>query len=349
MTTNPNPNELSLTNLSKIDSMPLADMVKAGRASGIIPMTVTSDAAACGIILRARELGIPPMSAFTTIFPIEQWNPKTNRKEIVSWGMKAEAMLACVRSRIGKSNLKYELDGGDDQCTGRMSTDGGDTWNSITWTFAMAQKAGLVVMKSGKKHRGWEAHPAAMLRARVISALVRLCAPEAILGMRTPDEEEEIRDLGQPPASDATPAQLVAAKLGVGPIPEPPKEQTKPEQEPSPEPKALPAPQFEQDPEPQAESDSKHEPETNVTDIFAESPIALMLRKLGINSSQLSQFIKQKTDRDLADYESMGQTAQRRLNKLLAEVELGEKAFIKDKDGFEFVEVKPPEQQEIPF
>lgn len=180
--------------LAEMDRLPLSELVAYGRKAGIIPADVRDDAAAYGIILKARELGIPPMAAFSSIYFIAG-RPTCS----------AQLMLALARKAAGPL-LKYEIKGDAEKCVGKMSTDGGATWNEVAWTFAMAQKAGY----TGKSN--WKSTPDAMLRARVISALVRLCVPEATLGIYTREEIEDVRDAAAT-ASTVTPAKMAEARL----------------------------------------------------------------------------------------------------------------------------------------
>ncbi len=161
-------------------AVPVMAQIRAAKASGMIPGHM-QDEAALAIVLKAHELGVPPMAAFSSIYVIEG-KPSCS----------AQLMLACARRIVGDS-LKYEFESAADKCSARMSTDGGETWNRITITYAEMQEAGYTQMskaKGGGTKANWK-NPQAMLRARVVAALVRLCVPEATLGIYTPDE---IRD-----------------------------------------------------------------------------------------------------------------------------------------------------------
>lgn len=57
---------------------------------------------------------------------------------------------------------------------------------SLTWTMAMAKRAGLT------GNRTWTAHPEAMLRARCAAALARMVYPDAVGGIYSEDEGREI-------------------------------------------------------------------------------------------------------------------------------------------------------------
>ena len=193
-----------LMTLAEADKLPIRDVIAFARAAGIVPPDIKSDEAAYGVLLKARELGIPPMAAFSSIHVIE--NKPT---------CSVQLMLACARNRLG-DRLKYEIAGDSEKCVGRMSTDGGERWNAVTITYKEMQAAGYT-QRWNKDKSAWETkknwkNPQAMLRARVIAALVRLCVPEATLGTYAPEEMQDVADQRHAPR-DATPAQLVAAKL----------------------------------------------------------------------------------------------------------------------------------------
>jgi len=187
--------------LSELDNVNWRDQIAAARAAGIIPRDIRSDEAALGIALKARELGVPMMAAYSSIHMI-QGRPTCS----------AQLMLACARRVVG-DKLKYEIHGDGDKCEGRMSTDGGETWNSVSFTMKQAQQAGL----AGKDN--WKKHPDDMLFARVASKLVRRCVPEATLGVYTPDEVEHID-----PTPETQARTVEARLLGEEPPADPPSE-----------------------------------------------------------------------------------------------------------------------------
>lgn len=204
-------NAAALTTLENVEKLPISAIVAYGRRAGIIPPQVASDEAAYGIILKARELGIPVMAAFGEIHVIEG-------KPTCS----ARLQLALARRAIG-DRLLYEFHGDTEKCTGRMSTDGGHRWQEITITYKEMQAAGYTMRwdkdkKQSVVKNNWK-NPAAMLRARVSAALVKICVPEATLGVDTREEMEDVRDLKQIPHTETTAQRLQEQLLGAPPAP----------------------------------------------------------------------------------------------------------------------------------
>lgn len=121
-------------------------------------------------IATGRSLGISDMTALRSIHIIDG-------KPTFS----AELMVQLVRRR-GHS-IQGEVGDGSATVTG-VRADTGDEMTS-TWTFAMAERAGL----SGKGN--WKKYPEAMLWARAVSQLCRMLFADCFAGgTYTPDELE---------------------------------------------------------------------------------------------------------------------------------------------------------------
>jgi hypothetical protein len=128
--------------------------------------------------------------------------------------LRADAML----SRFGKAGGTWDwIDTG---ATGQQAeiklTINGKSMSS-RWTIEQARKAGLV-----KADSNWVKYPDAMLRARAVSAGVRMLAPQIVCGEYTPEEVEDFVSDARP--ADAQPAEIssdapapltFAAKLSV--------------------------------------------------------------------------------------------------------------------------------------
>ena len=91
--------------------------------------------------------------------------------------MKSDAMLACFMEAGGK--VKW-LNRSDTEVSATFTHDGESV--TIKWDMARASKAGI----SGRKN--WQSYPCQMLTARVISEGVRLCCPQIVTGIYTPEE-----------------------------------------------------------------------------------------------------------------------------------------------------------------
>lgn len=135
--------------------------------SGLLPASVKSGAAAAAIMLAGRELGIPPMQAFRTIYVVKG-----------NIALSAQLMAALVL-RAGHS---YEiLESSNTRCVIRFTRRGGATYTH-EFTLEDAKRAGLV---SGDN---WQRYPKAMLWSRCMSAGIRAFLPDVIMGMYTPEE-----------------------------------------------------------------------------------------------------------------------------------------------------------------
>lgn len=174
-----------------------------------------------------KELGIPPMWALQTVYPIKG-----------RMTMESKTMLALFQAKGGKSKWGEVS---DQKAVLTLTLEGREP-ETFTYTADDAQKAGLLA-----KGGAWNTVRKAMLSARVISLAVRAYAPGVIMGMYS---REEIED-------DPTPAPVSAVdsmpKLETIPYEpekkeapkaeEPKKPESKPEKKAEPKkPKAEPKP-----------------------------------------------------------------------------------------------------------
>lgn len=139
--------------------------------SGLLPKAIDKPAAALAIIQKGRELGIPPMYALSNIGII-------NGKPVVG----AEVMLAMVYRDHGDQAIQFEETSAE-RCAVVYKRKSWPQYRSFEWTVEDAKKAGLT-----GKGGPWSQYPAAMLRARCISAVARLAFPDSLGGMYTPEE-----------------------------------------------------------------------------------------------------------------------------------------------------------------
>lgn len=142
--------------------------------TGFLPKAVDSPQKAAAIMLKGRELGVPPMYALSNITVI-QGKPTAN----------AEMMLALVKRAYGRDAVWVEKSTPELAKIGYL-VHGKPRY--YEFTIAMAQKAGLM------SNQTWNKYPDAMLRARAISAVCRMEFPEVIGGMYAPGElGEDVR------------------------------------------------------------------------------------------------------------------------------------------------------------
>lgn len=166
-------------------------------ASGYLPNNIQRPEQVIMIMLKGRELGIPPIHALSHINII-------NGKPAMS----AELMLSQIYRLHPRAQIKFE-ERTDKICHVKAKRDGGQ-WQDFKFTIENAQTAQLT------RNPSWAKYPRAMLHARVISEMARSLFPDAISGISyTPEELGEnvdedgtiIADVSEPiPASPPPPA-----------------------------------------------------------------------------------------------------------------------------------------------
>lgn len=117
----------------------------------------------------------------------------------------ANLMAGLVR----RAGHKLRIEGDATRCTATLiRKDDPDAPFSATWTIEQARAAGLASKDT------WKQYPAAMLRARAVSEVVRMGASEAVLGMDY--SAEEMRDVeDHSPAPSAKPTGMAAVRAAV--------------------------------------------------------------------------------------------------------------------------------------
>lgn len=157
----------------------MADMSETLHASGLLPTSIRTPQAALAIMLKGKELGIPAMHALSNIVVING-KPTCN----------SELMLALVYRDHGDDAL-FVAETDAATCVISYKRRGWGQRQVYRFTIEDAKKANLV--KAGP----WSTYPAAMLRARAISAVARMAFPDSIGGMYTAEEvgaTVELRD-----------------------------------------------------------------------------------------------------------------------------------------------------------
>lgn len=138
--------------------------------SGLLPGEVNTPQKALVIMTAGRELGVPATYALRNIHVVKG-------KPVCS----AELMLALVRRAYGPGAMRVGKTS-NTACTVQYREQGWDGISEYTFTIEDARQAGVAGGSS------WKNYPAAMLRARCISAVVRFAFPECIAGLYTPEE-----------------------------------------------------------------------------------------------------------------------------------------------------------------
>lgn len=151
------------------------DLAKLLVASGLLGRNIVRPEQAFTIIATGRELGLTAMQSLRSIHIIE--GKPTLSADLVAALCKSRPDV-CVYFRMVESTAEravYETQRKGEPSPTRM-----------TWTIQEAQAAGVV----GKDN--WRKYPAAMLRARCITALARAVYPDLAMGIYDPDEVADI-------------------------------------------------------------------------------------------------------------------------------------------------------------
>jgi hypothetical protein len=138
--------------------------------SGLLPQTIKTPAAAFAIVQKGRELGLPPMQSLSGIAVI-------SGKPVCS----SELMASLIYRDHGDNALAV-VESTSDVCTIEYGRRGASQRGRYTFTIDDARRAGVAGGAT------WQKYPAAMLRARCISAVARMAFPDSIAGMYMPDE-----------------------------------------------------------------------------------------------------------------------------------------------------------------
>jgi hypothetical protein len=138
--------------------------------SGFLPTSIKTPEQAVVIMLKGREIGIPPMQAFSSI-AVVSGKPT----------MSAELMLSMIYRNVPGAIVNFLVTDAN-QCSIEARRPNGK-FTKFSFTMEDAKRANL----TGKGP--WVTYPAAMLRARCISAMARAMFPDALSGIvYTPEE-----------------------------------------------------------------------------------------------------------------------------------------------------------------
>lgn len=166
-----------MSNIVPVSSYPTAnefilmkEMASVLVKSGFLPTSVRTPEQCLTIMLKGRELGIGPMEAFAKI-SVVQGKPT----------IESELMLSLIYRRIPGAVIDI-VTTTNEECVIEARRPNGKT-TQFRFDMEDAKTAGL----HGKGP--WKSYPAAMLRARCISATARALFPDALSGVSyTPEE-----------------------------------------------------------------------------------------------------------------------------------------------------------------
>jgi hypothetical protein len=147
--------------------------------SKFLPQSLQTPEQVIVVVLKGRELAIPPMQALSHINVI-QGKPC----------MSAELMFSMILQKHPRTRLKI-VERTDRRCEIEVTREGWEAAN-FAWTIEQAQNAGLLTKSS------WKQYPKAMLYWRTISEMARSLFPDALAGTSYTPEElgAEIDDKG---------------------------------------------------------------------------------------------------------------------------------------------------------
>lgn len=173
--------------------------------TGFLPSAINTPEKAIAVMMKGRELGIPPMYALSNIAVI-QGKPSAN----------AELMLALIYRDHGDDAIQF-TEASNVRATISYKRRHWRERRDFTFSLDDARTAGLT-------DGNWRKYPAAMLRARCISAVARLAFPDTIGGLYTPEElgasvDQETGEIGC--EADAAPTPRMPALAAPLPAPVP--------------------------------------------------------------------------------------------------------------------------------
>lgn len=177
---------------SKDEWAQIKELAHVAVKSGLLPTAIKTPEAAAIIILKGRELGMPPMVAFSHISVI-QGKPT----------LSAEIMLAYIYKDFPLANITF-VETTEDRCeihAGRAAK-----VTKFVWDVEKARKMGLLDKDNWKKQRG------TMLRWRCITEMKRIIFPEVLMGIDYSPEELGATVSAQGVVKDVTPPEPPVVK-----------------------------------------------------------------------------------------------------------------------------------------
>ncbi len=148
--------------------------------SGLAPKAVSTPEKILVIAMKARELSLPPMQGLSHIHIVEG-RPALSAELMVALVQRAGHKLRVLET----SSQKCVVEG--------LRADDPRHPSRVEWTMEDAQRAGVA-------NKGpWKSYPAAMLRARAISALCRFAFADVLMGAAYVPEElgAEVNEEGE--------------------------------------------------------------------------------------------------------------------------------------------------------
>ena len=164
----------------------IKEIARMAVASKLLPEQIQTQEQAAIIMLKGKELGLPPMVAFAHINVI-RGKP----------AMSGEIMLAYIRKDFPKAEINF-VESTDKHCKITCRRNPNEQLMTIEMTFDQAMTAGFAKQWDKEKRQSvvkdnWQKQPKTMLRWRCVSEMKRFVFPEVLMGVDyTPDELEDI-------------------------------------------------------------------------------------------------------------------------------------------------------------
>lgn len=147
------------------------EQIKHFVASGLLPNHVNTPQKALAIAQMGKELGLEPMTAFSSIYVV-------NGKPSLS----AELMQALIYKKIPNAEIIF-LEISNSACKIKARRSANVPYTEIAFTIDDAKSAGLA--NGGT----WQKYPRALLRSRAVSEMARTLFPDCLAGFSyTPEE-----------------------------------------------------------------------------------------------------------------------------------------------------------------
>lgn len=160
-----------------------------------LPFAIKKPEHAMVIMMKGRELGIPPMAALSSISLIKG-----------TPALSAQLMLAlCRRDVPGFRHGEVET---SDEIARVWVQRPGEEKLEYSFSIKDAENANLLYVKPGNQPGSWQKYPKRMLLWRAYSFACRTVCPEVLLGCYTPEEVEEFEARDVTPEPPARPDYL---------------------------------------------------------------------------------------------------------------------------------------------
>lgn len=148
------------------------------------------------VILRGREIGLPPMTALATMYVVN------GRAAMSAEGMRGLVLAAGHQIQYMEATGHTCTVRGRRRDTAAVGIIGADpVWHEVTWTLDMARQAGLM------SNPTWKSYPRAMLKARATAELARDLFPDVIGGYAAVEEVDPSAAIDEPVDAGPTPTR----------------------------------------------------------------------------------------------------------------------------------------------